>query len=209
MCPSRAQPCRSSLGRQKPMWCPSQCRGSAGFRDRCAGSLGNWGNQGHTSAAMGWGQGRAGLEQRHGELWGCLVPAWGTEVSSQRGAPPGAGTAPAGQDQPLALSRGHGCCQAHRDWQHGIQSTHPQRRGDTAVPLGVPRGGRWAAGSADSAAGRAPRPARAAINQWSHSTEKLTPARTHPSRAEGRGQPRREPPPCRGSPEKALLVLRK
>lgn len=92
------------------------------------------------------------------------------------------------------------------------------RRGggrESSVPLGVPREVQWAAGSADSVAGWAQCPTSAAINQWSHSTEKLTPARTHPSHAEGRGQPCRGLPPClglgcgQGSPEKALLVLRK
>jgi len=121
---------------------------------------------------------------------------------------PGAGTALAGQNEtwlgPVGtgdpwhggarLLQGlAGTCRAGSPWWGS-----PGGVGEAAVPLGVLWGGRWAAGSADSAAGWAQRPACAAINQWSHSTEKLTPARTHPSRAEGCRRPCRELPPQPG-----------
>lgn len=99
----------------------------------------------------------------------------------------------------LAWSSRHRGAMAQRDTA-GICSTgslwqgSPRGVGEAAVLLGVLQGGRWAAGSADSATGWAQHPTRTAINQWTHSTEKLTPARTHPSCAEGRGLPRWEVP---------------
>lgn len=89
--------------------------------------------------------------------------------------------------------KGDNCCRAQLEFTVLWQDSRGGRR-ESSAPLGVPQKGRWAAGSADSVAGWAQCPTRAAINQWSHSSEKLTPARTHRSHAEGRGQPRRGSP---------------